>query len=461
MGAGMADRGEMKALVVCETAELAVACLQAGDRVGLALGTRVDKNWLRTLRDLDPRQPRGLALQSAPSMADLVRLSQLSHPQHPATIVSLVGTGEAHRQVFDVAGDLGIPVVAELQPLVAALALSCGGATTPFAVGTRGLSTLDRARLGPLVGRVGEDGGELTSGQDGLLRWAVEGNGEVLVGGAPDVGAALRALQGVENSPQEVTSSVDDVDGSAVGEILFGPRRSLSDPASKAALAPYGIPMPVEELCASASRAAAEASRIGYPVRIALASPDLRVWDNPDLMVDLVDNAARVRDTYRELMALASARMASAARADAAQRQEIRLLGVSVSATSVAIALLGVHATPLPDGHVATRLYFCDPHGWAAGDSTALVLPAPVARIERAISRLDGSPLIRATTAAQRRQRIGNIADVLLRLAAFITDRGAEVESVELRPLALRLDGSVEVREACVSVSDTFERSLG
>ena len=85
-------------------------------------------------------------------------------------------------------------------------------------------------------------------------------------------------------------------------DVLFGPRRALSDPASKAALEPYDVPMPIEELCASASRAAAEANRIGFPVRISLASPDLRVWDHPDLRVDMVDNAARVRDTFRQLM---------------------------------------------------------------------------------------------------------------------------------------------------------------
>jgi len=457
MGAG----ADIKALVVCETPELAVACLQAGDAIGLPLATRVDKRWLGAFREVDPRQPRAVALQTPPTFAQLVELATLSHPQHATPVVGLVGGGPAHSAVFDAAGDLGIPVVGELGPLVAALALLAGGARAPFAVGTRGLSSLDRVRVGDLVGRVGEAGGELASGDHGQLAWAAGGADPVEVGSAPDVGLALRSLQGMEHAPEHVTSSVDDVDGGTVGEILFGPRRALSDPASKAALAPYGIPMPVEELCASASRAASEASRIGYPVRIALASPDLRVWDHPELAVDMVDNAARVRDTYRQLMALASRRMVGGPAAQQQNRGEVRLLGVSVAATSVPIALLGVHATPLPEGHVATRLYFCDPHGAASNDSTSLVLPAPMTRIERAIARLEGSALIRDTTASQRRERIDSIADVLLRLAAFMGDRGAEVESVELRPLALRLDGSVEVREACVAVSDSFERSLG
>jgi hypothetical protein len=35
-----------------------------------------------------------------------------------------------------------------------------------------------------------------------------------------------------------------------------------------------------------------------------------------------------------------------------------------------------------------------------------------------------------------------------------------EIESVELRPVALLPHGVAEVREACVTVSDAFERSL-
>ena len=71
------------------------------------------------------------------------------------------------------------------------------------------------------------------------------------------------------------------------------------------------------------NRAASEAARIGFPVRIALASPDLRVWDHPDLAVDGVDNAARVRDVYRQIMGMANER-----------QPEAHLLGVHVTATT-------------------------------------------------------------------------------------------------------------------------------
>ena len=103
-----------------------------------------------------------------------------------------------------------------------------------------------------------------------------------VVGRARDLAPALAALRDLDRETPLFESSVDDVDTRAVLDVLFGPKRALSDPASKAALLPYGIPIPTEELCSSASRAAAEATRIGFPVRISLASPQ-RLMGEPSM----------------------------------------------------------------------------------------------------------------------------------------------------------------------------------
>jgi hypothetical protein len=240
-------------------------------------------------------------------------------------------------------------------------------------------------------------------------------------------------------------------------DIIFGPRRALSDPTSKAVLAPYGIPLPVEELCSSASRAASEAARIGFPVRISLASPDLRVWDHPDLSVDMVDNAARVRDTFRQLIAAAQSRFAPDS--EQAEQAERRVLGVLVSATSEPLALLRVRATALPRERVALQVGFADPHGRAARDETITILPAEPPVIERALRRLSGAELLFAKSPAQRKARVDAVAEVLQRVAAFLNDRRREIESVDLQPLAVLMDGSAEVREACVTVSAWFEQN--
>ena len=193
---------------------------------------------------------------------------------------------------------------------------------------------------------------------------------------------------------------------------------------------------------------------MGFPVRISLASPDLRIWDHPELAVDMVTTAAAVRDTFRQLMSAAQA-----------QRQEgqttaPRLLGVMVTATSEPTALLGVRVQALTGKRVALELGFSDPHGAAAGDRTQAVLPAPQAAIERIVCRLRGHALLLDGPPSLRARRLETLTDVLLRLSAFVVDREAEVESVELRPIAVLADGSTEIREACVRVSDAFERTL-
>jgi len=137
-----------------------------------------------------------------------------------------------------------------------------------------------------------------------------------------------------------------------------------------------------------------------------------------------------------------------------------RVLGVMVTARAESRALLGARAWPLPEGRVAMEIAFADAHGAAADDRTLLVMPATVEQIERALQRLAGHLLIFGKARGERRAHVDAIADVLQRLAAFVHDRRREVTSVELRPLALLLDGTIEVREACVTVSDAFERML-
>jgi hypothetical protein len=347
-----------------------------------------------------------------------------------------------------IARDLGLVAVDEIRPMLAALALGHAGAPQPWAVSTRGLSPVDRIRLG-LRGTT-HGTGRLVRLDDGRIGWV--GNGTeaaVALGEARDAADALRAIREAASAAPPGRAIVEGVDDRAVTDVLFGPPRALSDPASKAALGPYGLPLPVEELCSSPSRAAAEAARIGFPVRIALASPDLRIWDHPDLAVDGVDNAARVREVFRQITALATER-----------RPDARLLGVTVGATTTAIALLRVLAVPLDEGWVLAEIGFADPHGLASGDRTRTVLPASTEQIERALARLRGASLVLSGPPTRRRAHVEAIADSLLRLSAFVDRHRNEVVSVEIRPLALLVGGGVEAREACVTVSDYFLRSL-
>lgn len=452
---------DMAARIICESTELAVECLQVGQSLGLTVAAEVQHDWLGEARRTLLTGTCAVALVSPPTLDQLVELGHAARASGQRVLLASLARGRQSEWLAQAALDLGVTALAEIEPLMCALSLVQAGATQPWNASLRALSGADRSRLEAALGGPGRAGGGHLLPQDGTsVSWSSTpaGPGRTL-GKARDLAPALCALRETDLETPRVESSVDDVDPKTVIDVLFGPRRALSDPASKAALLPYGIPVPDEELCASASRAASEANRIGYPVRISLASPDLRVWNHPDLAFDMVDNAARVRDTFRQLMSLAKARLEQRSARD--PRAADRLLGVMVTATSEASALLGIRAWPLPHGRVGMEIGFADPHGSVAQDHTLAVLPAPLSAIERILKRLQGSKLLFGGTPAQSKAHLEAVGDVLLRISAFVHERREQVDSVEVRPLAVLLDGSVEVREACVSVSDAFERSLG
>jgi hypothetical protein len=448
----------MSWVILCESSDLAEQCLAVAESIGLAVDVRSEPELhIAALRSLGAGRKTAVVFVREPRIAELVELSHAARAREQTVGLALPAWSEQQRILLEVAGELGLCAVVELRPLCAALALLDSGGRNAAATDVAKLGPADRARLLGVVAAGKRFGAEFIA-VDGqrLARVADASTRPVILGEAPAVRDALAALLRIEWQQTEVESTVE-VDERAVLEVIFGPRRALSDPASKSALAPYGIPLPVEELCSSASRAAAEASRIGYPVRISLASPDLRVWDHPDLRVDMVDNAARVRDTFRQLFTLAQVRLA----ADPAFTGQIerRLLGVLVTATSEPLALLRVYATPLPLDRVAMRVGFADPHGRAAQDETITVLPAEAPVVERALRRLAGAALLFETRDADGTPGVDQVVDVLQRIAAFVNDRRQQIEAVELRPLAMLPDGSVEVREACVAVSNWFEQN--
>lgn len=454
----------MSVRILCDCAELAVEALRCAQQVGWQVETEISSDPIRVVTQAPAGGMLGIAMTTAPSLEQLV---QLGHHPFPGLVMAVIERSHQAARIRDVALDLGVTAVTEVAPLVAALRLLEIGAEHPWAASLRALPELDRARMRGAQTQGARSGASFVpSERAGVAYSASAGSQAFDLGHASAVAAAVEALRDTDRSTVRVEASVDGVDSQAVLDVLFGPRRALSDPASKMALQPYGIPMPQEELCASASRAAVEAGRIGFPVRISLASPDLRVWDHADLSVDMVDNAARVRDTFRQLMGLAKARLEPAPSVPAPRPAPAeadvydRLLGVMVTATAQSRALLGTRAWPLPEGRVAMEIAFADAHGAAADDRTLLVMPATVEQIERGLQRLAGHPLLFGTTRSERRAHVEAIADVLHRLCAFVHDRRREVTSVELRPLALLLDGTIEAREVCITVSDAFERML-
>jgi hypothetical protein len=428
--------------IFCDCPELAVDLARDAERIGLSVKLEVhERPWERVIDALRSGGQAALAVEQALAADTVVRLSEAMRTQRQKLPVAVIGP-----QPLGLLHDLGLPAVHETGPLTAVAALLELDTERPWAATTKELPAVDRVRLGESVSHRSD--GRFVRVDDGLIAHAGEGTKNKPIGAPRDVAAALRAMRASQDPSRPKVPVVQGVEADTVLEVILGPKRALSDPASKAALGPYDVPLPVEELCATPSRTASEAARIGFPVRVALASPDLRLWDHPDLAAE-VFSAGQARDAFRQILAAAKTRS-----------DDARLLGVTVSASTIARAMLRVRMEPLASGPVLAEIGFADPHGRASADTTQTVLPATGKALERVLLRLHGSSLLLAGTPQERTDAVSAIGDVLMRLAAFVHQWRAEIESVEVNPLAILVGGQLEVREACVTVGDAFSRSL-
>ncbi|MEM7139132.1 MAG: acetate--CoA ligase family protein [Myxococcota bacterium] len=428
--------------ILCESPELAVDLGRGAVRLGLPVSPRVEERPLETaIATIGPDQHIAIALEDALEPDDAARLAEQSRGLSMRPPISV-----ADRQPLDLFHDLGLPATHELGPMLAVMAFQGVGTDQPWAAATRELPSIDRIRLGSSVSPHAM--GRLVRVDDGIIAHVGDDDTQTPIGTPGDVAAALIAMRASHEASRPKVPVVPGVEAEAVLDTILGPRRALSDPASKAALGHYDVPLPREELCATPSRAASEAARIGFPVRVTLASPDLRVWDHPDLAAE-VFSAAQAREAYRQIMALAKHRTPDA-----------RLLGVTVSASTLARSLLRIRMQPLPSGPLLTEIGFADPHGRASNDSTTTVLPATADALERVLLRLRGSALLVSGAAQERRRAVTAIGDVLMRLAAFVHQWRNEIDAVEVNPLAILVGGELEIRQACVTVGDAFSRSL-
>jgi hypothetical protein len=449
-----------------DDADLAVEVSHVASVLGIDVAPQIDANPLSRARSAEGLV--GVVLGEVPTPTELVDLA-LGIGDRARIVLALTGApftaatgtpfsavGSERERALAIALDLGIPAVTELRPLLSALKLLERDALKPA---VRALPPADRRRI-DAPGGAEKGHGRLLRIDTLHLGWSREGGDTAeVIGEARDVGEALAALRAAQGGTPRARAVIDGVDQAAIDEVLFGPARALSDPASKAVLERYGLPMPVEELCSSPSRAAAEAARIGFPVRVSLASPDLRLWDHPDLGVDGVSSAAGVRDAFRQITSLATERSSAA-----------RLLGVHVTAATAADALIYIRAKPSHgssdgagnggNGLAIADLGFADAHGLAAADATPLILPTTPERLERSLGRLRGRELLLGGGPARRKATLESLSDLLVRVAAFLDRSARSVTHLELRPVAILPTGRCEIREACVTVGDAYQKQV-
>src|SRR5438477_5791250 len=203
----------------------------------------------------------------------------------------------------------------------------------------------------------------------------------------------------------------------------------LTEIASKALLARYGVPLPAEALATSEADAVTAAAEIGGAVALKVQSPDiLHKTEAGAVMLGLSGEAA-VREGYRTVLARAQKAHPSAkidgvlVHAMARRGREI-ILGVTRDpdfGPMLMVGLGGIHVEVLRDVAFA---------------------PVPIGRDE-ALSLLDalkGAPLLdgaRGTPPVDR----SALADLMMTLSRFAADHADLIEEIDLNPVIVHAAG--------------------
>lgn len=428
--------------ILCDEAELALECAHLSQLLQL------DVQPVLMGKDPPEEHAEAYAFAHPPEIQRLVQIASQN------ALLAMLTEDEINGSTLGLARDLGIAAVTEIRPLLAMLALRSAGAERPWAADLKRLHDVDRVRLGALR-RLRQQGGGQFESSDGQVNWRGESKRRpTRLGDARDVLAAVRAMHdaGAARAAQ-LTGAITPLqatDVAPIREALFGPARVLSDPASKGILARAGVPCPEEHLCTSASRAASEASRVGYPCAISLASPDLRGWDYPELRNVSISSAAAAKTAFEHLRASASDIDAGA-----------RIVGVTVAPVMLTQAELRIDARPFGDDRAIAEIGFSDPHGLASRDLTHTVLPVSPERIERILMRLRGHALLLPQARDARRHVMTGLTEVLTTLARLLVTFPDALVRVRVEPLRLLLSGDWMVGEASLEISDHFEKQLG
>ncbi len=204
---------------------------------------------------------------------------------------------------------------------------------------------------------------------------------------------------------------------------------ALTEHAAKQVLAPYGVPLPPEELAASEDEAVAAAARIGGAVALKVQSPDiLHKTEAGAVALNLV-GAAAVRDAYRAVTARAAAAKPGAriegvlVQAMARRGTEI-ILGVTRDADfgpMLMVGLGGIHVEVLKDVAFA---------------------PVPLGRDEALdlIAELKGAAVLDGVRGAPPADRAA-LAELIAALSRFAADHADAVAEIDLNPVIVHPAG--------------------
>ena len=207
--------------------------------------------------------------------------------------------------------------------------------------------------------------------------------------------------------------------------------QTLAEADSKRVLAAYGIAVPSEELAGTPERAVEAAQRIGFPVVVKIASPDLPHKTEVDGIRLNLGNADAVRQAATEVLAAARHHRPDA-RLDGVSVQRMAppgielVLGIKIDAQFGPLVAVGM-------GGVMVELL---------GDVATGLAPVTPDRAARMLASLRGYPLLTGFR-RQAARDVASAVDTICRVSELAADLAGLIEEADVNPLIVGTVGAV------------------
>ena len=208
---------------------------------------------------------------------------------------------------------------------------------------------------------------------------------------------------------------------------------TMTERASKAALAAYGLPVTRETLAADLDAALAAADAIGWPVALKIESPDIAHKTEAGVVRLNVRDAAELRVAYEEITA-AAARVSPPARIAGVLVAEMARPGLEVVVGARRDPQFGPLVTVGMGGVLVELLR----------DVQVALAPVTPAEARQMIDRLKARALFDGFRGSKPAS-IDTLVDIVVRLSELAADHADRIAEIDVNPILLREDGGVAV----------------
>ena len=215
---------------------------------------------------------------------------------------------------------------------------------------------------------------------------------------------------------------------------------TMTERASKAALAAYGIRVTRERLAADLPTALAAAEAIGYPVALKIECPDIAHKTDAGVVRLAITSADALRQAYAEISA-AAAHITPPARIAGVLVSEMIATGLEMMVGVTRDPQFGPVVTVAMGGVLVELL----------GDVQVGLAPVTPAEAIDMIDRLKGRKLLDGYRGSKRVD-IDALVDVIVRVSELAADHAQRISEIDVNPVIMGGQGAIAV-DALIVVS--------